>query len=214
MMQGLLDFAKSPAGVGLLSAVAGGLAGARRGAPLNTLGAAGLAGLTGYNAASAMQEKQLARAQAEKVRQAIPAMYKRKDDGSMQFDVQGAIDSGLFTPEQIKSYAEVPNYGRAKVARTLEVAGPGGVALGLGGGLGAVPARREHQARSHDQGKAHGCAPGEIAVHRTVSEAGMRAAWRPVRRASWARSVWKALRASSRRLRASIRTFWASMTSR
>lgn len=127
MMQGLLDFAKSPAGVGLLSAVAGGLAGARRGAPLNTLGAAGLAGLTGYNAASAMQEKQLERAQAEKVRQAIPAMYKRKDDGSMQFDVQGAIDSGLFTPEQIKSYAEVPNYGRAKVARTVEVAGPGGV---------------------------------------------------------------------------------------
>lgn len=127
MMQGLLDFAKSPAGVGLLSAVAGGLAGARRGAPLNTLGAAGLAGLTGYNAASSIQEKQLERAQAEKVRQAIPAMYKRKDDGSMQFDVQGAIDSGLFTPEQIKSYAEVPNYGRAKVARTVEVAGPGGV---------------------------------------------------------------------------------------
>lgn len=127
MMQGLLDFAKSPAGVGLLSAVAGGLAGARRGAPLNTIGAAGLAGLTGYNAASSIQEKQLERAQAEKVRQAIPAMYKRKDDGSMQFDVQGAIDSGLFTPEQIKSYAEVPNYGRAKVARTVEVAGPGGV---------------------------------------------------------------------------------------
>jgi hypothetical protein len=127
MMQGLLDFAKSPAGVGLLSAVAGGLAGARRGAPLNTLGAAGLAGLTGYNAASSIQEKQLARTQAEKVRQAIPAMYKRKDDGSMQFDVQGAIDSGLFTPEQIKSYAEVPNYGRAKVARTQEVMGPNGM---------------------------------------------------------------------------------------
>jgi hypothetical protein len=48
---GLLDFMKTPEGQGLLSAVAGGLAGAKRGAPINTLGIAGLAGLTGYGAA-------------------------------------------------------------------------------------------------------------------------------------------------------------------
>jgi hypothetical protein len=52
-MDGLLDFAATPEGQGLLAAAFGGLAGARRGAPVNTLGIAGLAGLTGYsNAAS------------------------------------------------------------------------------------------------------------------------------------------------------------------
>ena len=50
-MDGLLDFAKSPEGQGLLAAAFGGLAGARRGAPVNTLGIAGLAGLTGYSTA-------------------------------------------------------------------------------------------------------------------------------------------------------------------
>lgn len=125
MMQGLLDFAKSPAGVGLLSAVAGGLAGARRGAPLNTLGAAGLAGLTGYNAASSIQEKQLERAQAEKVRQAAPTLFKQGPDGQMTFDTMEAVK--IMDPEQVAAYAKLPNAGRAKVARTVEVAGPGGV---------------------------------------------------------------------------------------
>jgi len=126
MMQGLLDFAKSPAGVGLLSAVAGGLAGARRGAPLNTLGAAGLAGLTGYNAASALQEEHMKRAQAEKVRQAIPTLYTKGEDGSMKFDTIAAAKLGL-DPKTIKGYAEIPNAGRAKVARTQEVMGPNGM---------------------------------------------------------------------------------------
>lgn len=45
---GLLDFVQTPEGQGLLSAVAGGLAGARRGTPLNNLGQAGISGLIGY----------------------------------------------------------------------------------------------------------------------------------------------------------------------
>lgn len=48
MANGLLDFIKTPEGQGLLSAAFGGLAGARRGTPLNNLGRAGLAGLGGY----------------------------------------------------------------------------------------------------------------------------------------------------------------------
>ena len=48
MANGLLDFLQTPAGTGLLSAVAGGMAGARRGQPWNNAGRAGLAGLTGY----------------------------------------------------------------------------------------------------------------------------------------------------------------------
>lgn len=48
MSEGLLDFISTPEGQGLLSAVAGGLASARRGAPLNAIGAGGMAGLMGY----------------------------------------------------------------------------------------------------------------------------------------------------------------------
>lgn len=48
---GLLNFIKTPEGQGLLSAAFGGLAGARRGQPLNSLGRAGLAGLQGYGGA-------------------------------------------------------------------------------------------------------------------------------------------------------------------
>ena len=54
-MDGLLDFAASPAGQGLLGAVFSGLAGARRGAPLNSLGAAGAGGLLAYNQAQQNQ---------------------------------------------------------------------------------------------------------------------------------------------------------------
>lgn len=58
-MDGLLDFIKSPEGQGLLSMVAGGLATAGqpgRG-PLNTIGAAGLAGLQGYSGALERQDQ-------------------------------------------------------------------------------------------------------------------------------------------------------------
>lgn len=51
MPEGLLDFIKTPEGIGLLSTAFGGFAGARRGQPLNSLGRAGLAGITGYNTA-------------------------------------------------------------------------------------------------------------------------------------------------------------------
>jgi len=47
-MAGLLDFLQTPEGQGLFAAVAGGMAGARRGAPINSLGIAGMSGLTGY----------------------------------------------------------------------------------------------------------------------------------------------------------------------
>lgn len=50
-MAGLLDFVNTPQGQGLLSAAFGGLAGARRGQPINSLGRAGLAGLAGYSGA-------------------------------------------------------------------------------------------------------------------------------------------------------------------
>lgn len=57
-MAGLLDFVATPEGQGLLSAAFGGLAGARRGQPLNSIGRAGLAGLAGYSQAQDRQTQE------------------------------------------------------------------------------------------------------------------------------------------------------------
>lgn len=60
MAKGLLNFVATPEGQGLLSAAFGGLAGARRGQPINSLGRAGLAGLAGYSGAQdrALQQEE------------------------------------------------------------------------------------------------------------------------------------------------------------
>lgn len=50
-MAGLLDMINSPAGVGLLSALAGGMAGARRGTPINNIGRGLVTGVSGYQGA-------------------------------------------------------------------------------------------------------------------------------------------------------------------
>lgn len=47
-MAGLLDWMQTPEGIGLLSAVAGGMAGARRGQPINSMGRGLVTGLQGY----------------------------------------------------------------------------------------------------------------------------------------------------------------------
>lgn len=118
---GLLDLMKSPAAMGLLAAGFGGLAGANRNTPYNNLGRAGLAGLAGYSAADALRQKQIKLDEAEAVKAAIPTLYGQ--DGT--FDYQRAAQIGV-SPEQIKAYAELPNAGRAKVARTIEVPGVNG----------------------------------------------------------------------------------------
>lgn len=65
MANGLLDFISSPAGIGLLSAAAGTMAGARRGQPWNTAGRGAIAGLTGYAQANEdiLRKQQLDEAQ-------------------------------------------------------------------------------------------------------------------------------------------------------
>ncbi len=57
-MAGLLDFLESPAGLGLISAAAGGMAGARRGTPWNNAGRGLLAGVAGYGNALERQRDQ------------------------------------------------------------------------------------------------------------------------------------------------------------
>lgn len=101
---GLLDFLQTPEGQGLLAAGFSGLANARRGAPLNTVGAAGLSGLMGYSGAQDRQRQQ-AQAQSTQEMNALqmqrlrreleappaPTVYKPGDvvyqNGEMQFQV-------------------------------------------------------------------------------------------------------------------------------
>lgn len=124
-MKGLLDFATSPMGQGLLAAGFGGLAGANRNTPINNIGRAGLAGLTGYSAASALQDQRLKREEAERVKAAIPTLYTQGPDGSMKFDTMAALKLGI-GPTDVIAYGDAMNAGRAKVARTQEVEGPDG----------------------------------------------------------------------------------------
>lgn len=77
MANGLLDFISTPEGQGLLSAAFGGLAGARRGTPLNNIGRAGIAGLTGYGSAQDRITQEAEAAQARELRAMQTAKYKR-----------------------------------------------------------------------------------------------------------------------------------------
>lgn len=118
---GLLDLMKSPAAMGLLAAGFGGLAGANRNTPWNNIGRAGLAGLAGYSAADALQQKQREADQAAAMKAAIPTLYN--EDGTFDFKRGAQI---IDDPKLLKAYAELPNAGRAKVARTIDVPGING----------------------------------------------------------------------------------------
>lgn len=92
-MTGLLDFAKTPEGQGLLAAVAGGLSGARRGTPLNNIGRGAMAGLVGYSEAQKSsleleQKKQM----AALTKQMMGEMAG--GDGSTMPNAQAALSQG------------------------------------------------------------------------------------------------------------------------
>lgn len=125
-LNGLLDFAKTPAGQGLLAAAFGGLASARsdRG-PLNTIGAAGLSGIAGYSAASSNALKQQKAQQLMQQRETLPTLYGKDPSGNTTFDWKQAIALGV-APDEIAKYAQMPNSTMSKVARTVEVPGANG----------------------------------------------------------------------------------------
>ena len=90
-MASLLDFMNTPAGMGLLSAVAGGLAGARRSTPINNVGRGLLAGLEGY---SNTQDEILKRQQMEQA--------QKMQDLQLQ---QGQLNLSNATKEQARQDA-------------------------------------------------------------------------------------------------------------
>lgn len=145
---GLLDFLQTPAGQGLLSAGFSGLAGARRGQPINNIGRAGMAGLIGYNQAQQnqaeaekdkqrsrlfdMQVQQMQEQQAQQ-KAAQEALQRRQaylgsvgqvtsprvDAQPNQFDPMAWIRMGG-SPEEAKSLAGSKDWGTSEVARTIE----------------------------------------------------------------------------------------------
>lgn len=80
LLDGFSDFVKTPEGQGLLAATFGGLAGAQRGAPINSLGRAGLAGLSGYGNAQDRETKAEQIAQQKKLQDMQMAQILQKDD--------------------------------------------------------------------------------------------------------------------------------------
>lgn len=93
---GLLDvfstFIKTPEGMGLLSATFGGLAGAQRGAPLNSLGRAGMSGLMGYSNAQDQQVQLQQADQTKKTRQFQIEQEQRRQEALKKL-------SGSVSPE-------------------------------------------------------------------------------------------------------------------
>ena len=98
-MGGLLDFLSTPAGQGLLGAAFSGMAGARRGAPVNTLGAAGVGGLLAYNQA---QKNELDRAREDTANQLVALQLKQaQQQADDQQAVRDLAPQFVRTPTQI-----------------------------------------------------------------------------------------------------------------
>lgn len=148
-MNGLLDFAKTPEGQGLLAAVAGGLAGARRGEPINSLGRAGLAGVAGYSSAlqaqgiSGLRDVQMQKYQTEvadaKRKQAARDSYRNTlpPDQQQLFDV--APDKLIENLPQFQKQQLVEIADPADPLRTQKVWMKPGATEGTVAGYGALP---------------------------------------------------------------------------
>ena len=121
-MNGLLDFVKTPEGQGLLATVAGGLAGARRGEPINSLGRAGLAGVAGYaNATQAQGIQGMRDLQAQK-------MQTEANEAARQRQAREAYRSTL-PPDQQQLFDVAPdklieNLPQFQKQQLVEVADP------------------------------------------------------------------------------------------
>lgn len=128
MAKGLLDFVATPEGQGLLSAAFGGLAGARRGQPINSLGRAGLAGLAGYSGAQDRElqqeenafNKQYKTAQLNKLQQDMATTKAQQEwrSGLSSMMQPKPVELDQFTgttemqgpdPQALQNYAMLPN---------------------------------------------------------------------------------------------------------
>ncbi len=120
MAKGLLNFVASPEGQGLLSAVAGGMAGARRGAPVNSIGRGLLAGSLGYSNAldrqTQEQERGLLALDREQARSMRDMQMNQMRTQLEQQQGQQAWRQGL--PDVMRQ-AQEPIYGAGEEGPTM-----------------------------------------------------------------------------------------------
>lgn len=128
---GLLDqfseFAKTPEGQGLLSAAFGGLAGAKRGQPLNSIGRAGLAGLTGYSTAIDRQ--------GDEAEKAFQRQYRTLQMSKLEQDVASDKARQSF----LSSLTQAPTAALAEGAATGDVGPTKTNAARMPAGLSRIP---------------------------------------------------------------------------
>ena len=94
---GLLDWIGTPAGQGLLTAVAAGMAGARRGAPINSIGAGMLGGLQGYANAQDQQMQANRYEQQTKLFDAQMQRFKAQADAEKAAQEQAKLQQGYLS---------------------------------------------------------------------------------------------------------------------
>jgi hypothetical protein len=154
---GLLDFLNTPEGQGLLAAGFGGLAGARRGQPINSMGRAGLAGLQGYTSAQDQQQKLVQDAQRTKLfdmqvqqhQASLAQAQKAQEQAGMRQNYIGGMGQvtspkigaapNQFDPmrwlgmggsvEDAKALAGAGNWGKSAIKDYKEVRTPDGVQI-------------------------------------------------------------------------------------
>lgn len=148
-MAGLLDdfseFIKTPGGQGLLAATFGGLAGAQRGAPLNSLGRAGLAGLSGYGNALDRNQQTAEAAQMQKARDMqMQTQQMQLDAAKRQQEQQQALRTAAQN-SMIAPTAATPDQPlniQGDTGPNLFSASPSNM---VGGGKPAMPAGFNHE---------------------------------------------------------------------
>lgn len=125
MAKGLLDFVSTPEGQGLLSAAFGGLAGARRGQPLNSIGRGGLAGLAGYAQAQEQQTQDAERLELNKDRDQNRALRQMQMDMQVsQLNKQKGQDQWRADLPSVYKQATEPTYGAGDEGPTKTAPNP------------------------------------------------------------------------------------------
>lgn len=125
MAKGLLDFVSTPEGQGLLSAAFGGLAGARRGQPLNSIGRGGLAGLAGYANAQEQQTQDAQRVEMNKDRDQNRVLRQMQMDlQTSQLAKQKGEEQWRAGLSSVYKQATEPTYGAGDEGPTKTAANP------------------------------------------------------------------------------------------
>ena len=112
-MNGLLDFLRTPEGVGLLGAVGGYASNAQRGAPINSIGRGLLAGTLAYGQGLDRQERISENAQQKQVRDiqmqaGLLGLDKTRRDMAQEEAIQNAAKQSMVSPEQANAMSMGP----------------------------------------------------------------------------------------------------------